>query len=146
MQQYEENFYHKIVSEIKNWEGGKEAVEKFKWGHFVPFAPDIFLLLIHMKYDESVSDIHRSRIETGIQYFLNPDDYLPENVLGPLGYYDDLVVAAYVLMDVVTESGTTSLITHWNRQEDIIDLLKNILGNAEAMLGKGLWSKIRMRL
>ncbi len=45
--------------------------------------------------------VKKLNLVTAIAYFISPIDILPEAILGPIGYLDDLGIAAYVLNDLL---------------------------------------------
>ena len=66
-------------------------------------------------------------------------------MIGPIGYLDDIALAAYVLNDLINEIDPQIIRKHWAGEKDILDLIKTILANADKMIGGKLWQKIRKR-
>src|SRR5258706_7179082 len=60
-------------------------------------VPDVFILLVRLALDKEVPGSSRALIGGAIAYFILPFDLLPEAILGPAGYLDDLVLATAVL-------------------------------------------------
>jgi uncharacterized membrane protein YkvA (DUF1232 family) len=80
---------------------------------------------------------------TAIAYFISPIDILPEAILGPIGYLDDLGVAAYVLNDIINTVDPQIVKRNWIGDVDILILIKKILINIDKIIGKGIWDKVR---
>ena len=80
-----------------------------------------------------------------IVYFISPLDLLPEFLLGPLGYLDDIALTAYVLNEYINETDAQIVRELWAGDQDILTSIKNILVSADKMIGSGLWNKLRNR-
>ena len=83
------------------------------------------------------------KLITAIAYFISPIDLLPEAILGPIGYLDDLGVAAYVLNDLLNSVDPQVIKRNWVGDNDILLLIKKILINIDNMIGKGIWEKVK---
>jgi len=70
---------------------------------------------------------------------------LPEAFLGPVGYLDDIAVAAFILNDLLNEVDPQIVRKHWAGEQDVLDLIKTILANADKMIGSKMWKKIRKK-
>jgi uncharacterized membrane protein YkvA (DUF1232 family) len=88
-----------------------------KWADYLLFAPDLFHLMCKVVVDEEVPPKERAKIAGAIAYFISPIDLLPEAFLGPIGYLDDIVVAAYVLHVVINRTGPEVVQRHWAGDE-----------------------------
>jgi uncharacterized membrane protein YkvA (DUF1232 family) len=101
MEQKHDDFYKKIRKQITDYLEKKN----FEYGHLLMLAPDFFHLLVKLSLDKRVPNDKKLKLGFGIAYFIFPFDFLPEAVLGPLGYMDDLAVAAYILNDLFMNTG-----------------------------------------
>ena len=100
-------------------------------------------LLCKLALDPDVSAKSKVKLAGAIAYFISPLDLLPEALLGPVGYVDDVALAAYVLNEIVNESGDELVRRHWAGHGDVLALTKQILEVADEMVGGGLWEKLR---
>ena len=78
-----------------------------------------------------------------ITYFISPIDLLPELVLGPLGYLDDIALTAYVINQYINETDSGIVRELWAGDQDILSAIKNIVATADKFIGSGLWKKLR---
>jgi len=78
-----------------------------------------------------------------IAYFVSPVDLLPEALLGPLGFVDDIALAAYVLNSIMNKTDPEIIRKHWAGEDDILEVGRKILKIADEMVGQGLWEKLR---
>jgi len=144
MNKKENDFYIKIRNDVKDWLH-KNADKNDKWSEFLLAAPDLFHLLYKLSVDKDVPSKKKVKLAAGIAYFISPIDILPEAFLGPVGYLDDIAIAAYILNDLVNEIDPQIVRNHWAGETDILDLIKTILANADKMIGSKMWKKIRKR-
>ncbi|MFC2083635.1 YkvA family protein [Bacteroidota bacterium] len=138
------DFYMRIRKDIKKWVD-KNVGKDSKWSGYILLAPDIFHLLCKLVVDENVPKSKKVKLAAAIAYFISPIDFLPEALIGPIGYLDDILVAAFVLNDIVNDVDPQIILRHWAGEQDILYIIKNVLGNANQMLGGGLWKKIKNR-
>ena len=144
MDQTQQDFYQKLRKDVKRWINDNLDKEN-KWSDYVLVAPDLFHLLCKLSVDKEVPSNKKIKLLAGIAYFISPIDLLPELFLGPLGYLDDISIAAYILNDLVNNIDAQIVRKHWAGEKDIFDLIKTILANANAMIGGKLWAKIRKK-
>jgi len=79
-------------------------------------------------------------------YFVLPLDFLPEGLVGPVGYLDDVALAAFALNQIINQTNPEILRQHWAGDGDILDLVQEIVKRADEMIGGGLVNKIREKL
>lgn len=144
MNREHKDFYQKIRLQVKNWIQ-KKSNKDYRWAEFVLLAPDIFHLLCKLVVDSEVPLSKKAKLGAAIAYFISPIDLLPEAILGPVGYLDDIAIAAYVLNDLINEVNPQIIIRNWAGEREILDLIKTILINSDKILGSGLWAKIRKK-
>ncbi len=144
MNERQSDFYKKIRKDVKHWLNDNLDKEN-KWVDYILAAPDLFHLLCKLTADSEIPSNKKLKLVAGIAYFISPIDLFPEALFGPIGYLDDISVAAYVLNDIVNEIDPQIVRKHWAGEQDILDLVKSILANADKMIGGKLWKKIRKR-
>lgn len=142
MENKEKDFYLKIRNQIKDWFDSK-AGRNQKWSEFILLAPDIFYLLYKVARDPEVPMANKLKIGAAIAYFISPIDLIPEALLGPIGYLDDITVAAFALNQLITDIDPEIVRRHWAGNQDILMLLKTITVNAHLFLGKGIFRKVK---
>ena len=138
------DFYKKIRKDVKHWVNDNLDKDN-KWADYVLAAPDLFHLLCKLTTDSEIPTNKKMKLLGGIAYFISPIDLLPEMFLGPVGYLDDIAVAAFVLNDLINEIDPQIVRKHWAGEQDVLVLIKTILTNADKMIGSKMWQKIRKR-
>lgn len=140
----EMDFYQSLRNKIKNWLQSEEG-KKTEWADFLMLAPDLFHLLCKLAIDPEVPAAEKAKLAGAIVYFIFPVDLLPEALIGPLGYADDIAVAAWVLNNMLNRIDQDIVCRHWAGEGEILELIQNIIAQADKMIGSGLWNKIKRR-
>ena len=139
MDKEHEDFYKKIRAQIADFLEKKN----FKYADVLLLAPDFFHLMVKLSLDKRVPQEKKVKLVAAILYFISPIDFLPEMIFGPVGYMDDLALAAYVLNDFINTGDLDILYEHWAGESDILASIQNVLTVADHYLGKGLWQRIK---
>ena len=135
------DFYQQMRDSIRIWLKGKGV--NYQFADFLLAAPDLFHLLCKLAIDKEVPVNEKAKLATAIVYFISPVDLISEALTGPLGYIDDVAVAALVLNSFINKTNPEIVRRHWAGDKDILDLIQQILEVADEMVGTGLWAKIR---
>jgi uncharacterized membrane protein YkvA (DUF1232 family) len=109
-------------------------------------VPDVFILLVRLTLDKEVPGSARAMIGGALAYFILPFDLLPEAILGPIGYLDDLVLAAAVLAQAFGGDLEPYARKHWSGSEDLRVVLQDITGTAQQLLGEKVYDRLRRLL
>lgn len=129
-------FYDRFVRRIEHWD---ENVDRYRERYALLRAlpvktifkilrsgPTVLHLLISILNHDNVSRRTKRMVAAALGYFILPLDMLPEAIIGPLGYVDDIVVGM-ILVD--------HLLNGENEQEKAIitGLWKGTHGELEAL-------------
>jgi uncharacterized membrane protein YkvA (DUF1232 family) len=142
MNHKQQDFYQKLRIKIANF----LSKNKFEYADILLLGPDFFHLLVKLSLDQRIEPARKTKFAFAIAYFFSPLDLLPEMFFGPLGYLDDIALAAYILNDYVNNSDSEILYEHWAGQSDVLASIQNVLTLANKFLGAGLWKRIRNRI
>jgi uncharacterized membrane protein YkvA (DUF1232 family) len=132
----------KIVGAIEK-HGGKLPGDAAR---MLLLVPDVFILLVRLTLDKSVPRAARTMIGGALAYFILPFDLLPEAILGPVGYLDDLVLAAAVLSQAFGGELEPYARKHWSGDEDLRVVLRDITQTAHKLLGHNLYERLKKLL
>lgn len=135
------DFYQDLRRTIREWfeQGGKNT----KWAEYIMAAPDFLHLLCKLTIDRDVPVKEKAKLGAAIAYFVSPIDLVPEAIAGPVGYVDDVALAAYVLNSIVNNSNPEVVKRHWAGEGDVLELIQEILRVADEMVGSGLWKRLK---
>lgn len=137
-----DDFYTSLRHKIREYLASK-AGKTSKYAEYLLFAPDLFHLLCKLTLDKDIAVADKAKLASAIAYFLSPVDIIPEALVGPLGYLDDIVLAAYVLNSIINNTDLEVVRRNWAGEGDVLALIKEILRIADEMVGSGLWKKIK---
>lgn len=138
----EGDFYQKLREKFRKWASSKEGKTN-KWTEYLLFAPDLFHLLCKLSIDKNVPAKQKAKLAGAIAYFVCPIDLIPEAIVGPVGYIDDIALAAYVLDSIINKTGPSVVKKHWAGDQDVLEVIQHILEVADEMVGSGLWKKLK---
>ena len=94
------------------------------WGEetsgLVLLVPDLLVLFADLARDPRVSRRHKAVAAAVVAYLISPIDLLPELVLGPLGFADD-VALAFMALDLVLNQVDQNIVReHWRGDDDLL--------------------------
>ena len=140
-QQGQEDFYQALRARISGWLESKGA--GFKHAQLLLLAPDLFHLLTRLLLDRRIPASEKAALGAAIAYFLSPIDFLPEAVLGPAGYVDDIALAAYALSRLINAGHGAVAKELWAGNGELLEVIRRILEVADEMVGSGLWERLK---
>jgi uncharacterized membrane protein YkvA (DUF1232 family) len=135
-------FYDRIRNTIQRYVDGKGKVLG-KTAEFLLLVPDVFILLWRLTTDSRVNGKDKILLGSAVAYYIMPFDLIPEAIVGPAGYLDDLVFGVYVLNKILGSVDASVVREHWSGSEDVLDAIKRVLNSAESLVGKDLVGKIK---
>ncbi|MGZ7077836.1 MAG: YkvA family protein [Thermoanaerobaculia bacterium] len=135
-------FYDRIRVRIGNYLDNKGGMVE-KTAGFLLLVPDMFILLWRLANDRRVSGKNKVLLGSGLAYFIFPFDLIPEALIGPLGYLDDLVFAVYVLNKMLTDTDVEILREHWSGKDDVLDAVRRVLAAADQLVGSKVVAAIK---
>jgi len=137
-----QRFYDRIRKSIQEFVDGKSAILG-KTAEFLLLVPDVFILLWRLTTDSRVKGKSKVLLGSAIAYFILPFDLIPEAIVGPIGYLDDLVFAVYVLNKIVTDTDPNILREHWSGGEDVLDMIQRVLNAADSLVEKDVLGRLK---
>lgn len=136
------DYYQKIRGQISDWLQSEEG-KSHQWAEYLLFAPDLFHLLWKLSTDPDVPGSDKAKLAGVIAYFISPIDLMPEALLGPIGYLDDIALTAYVLNGMLNHTDPEVLRRHWAGDTDVLEVIKRILATADKMMSAKVLGKLR---
>src|SRR3989440_277871 len=138
-------FYDRIRNTIQRYVEGKGKVLG-KTAEFLLLVPDVFILLWRLTTDSRVTGKDKVLLGSAIAYYIFPFDIIPEALVGPMGFLDDLVFGVYVLNKVVATTDPAVVREHWSGSEDVLQMIQRVLNAAESLVGSTIVGKIKKML
>jgi len=137
----ERNLYDRLRARVVDRDPGGDAGVR----DLLLFLPDMVVLLVRLARDSRVPPGVKAVATLGIGYSLSPIDLLPEFLFGPLGFLDDLVIAAAAISYIVNHVHPDLVRSHWPGQGDVLEVVKRVLAYAEGLVGKALRRVFKLR-
>jgi len=137
-------FYDRIRTSIHEFNEGKGVVGKT--AEYLMLVPDMFMLLWRLTTDSRVAGKDKVLLGTAIAYFILPFDLVPEAIVGPIGYLDDLVFAVYVLNKILTSTDISILRQHWSGDGDVLETIQRVLTTADTLVETNVASRLKKML
>ena len=135
-------FYDRLRNSIRRYVDQKSGVLG-KTADFLLLVPDVFILLWRLANDSRVTGKDKILLVSAVGYYIFPFDILPEALLGPMGYLDDLVFGVYVLNKMLSTTDAAVLREHWSGSEDILASIQRVLTAADSLVGSSMVGKIK---
>ena len=143
--QEQKDFYLQLRDKVNQW-FEKTAGDKPDYANYILLVPDFFYLLVKMTLDDRIPAIDKAKFAGVIAYFISPIDVLPEGLIGPLGYLDDLILTCYVLnlyINQEQEANQKVVKELWPGDEDVLTTIQSVLQKADRWAGSGLLNKLK---
>ena len=131
------DFYLRLRSKITRWAktpGGK----RHHLLNTLLLAPDFFHLLCKLSVVPEVPLKHKAQVAAALTYFAAPIDLMPEALMGPAGYADDLALAAWCLNQLLNKVDASVVHKHWAGNGKLIDQIRRVIDTTDSKLGGGV--------
>ena len=135
-------FYDRLRERIHKYVEGKGAVAE-RGADFLMLVPDMFILLWRLTNDARVNAKNKVLLGSGLAYYLFPLDIMPEAILGPIGFIDDLVFGVYMLNKLLTDTDPAILREHWSGEEDVLHAIQRVLNAADTLVAGELMPRLK---
>jgi uncharacterized membrane protein YkvA (DUF1232 family) len=135
-------FYDRLRSSMASYLASKGKAAGTA-AEFLLFVPDVFILLWRLTTDKRVGGNNKVLLGTGIAYYFFPLDIMPEAFLGPVGFLDDLVFAAYILNRILNDTDEKVLREHWSGDGDVLEMIRRVLAAADQLATTDFVKKVK---
>ena len=135
-------FYDRIRGAVRRYVDSKGSALG-KTADFLLLVPDVFILLWRLTTDSRVTSKDKVLLGSAIAYFIFPFDIIPEALVGPMGFLDDLVFGVYVLNKMLTTTDASILREHWSGSDDVLATIQTVLNAADSLVGTNMAGKIK---
>ena len=112
----------------------------------VLLVPDVFILMLRLAIDRDVPKGTRTVLASSLAYFVLPIDLMPEGVVGPIGFLDDLVLALGVLAQAFGKDLEPYAVKYWSGSQSLRTVLSDVVVSAESLLGSNLYGRVQALL
>jgi uncharacterized membrane protein YkvA (DUF1232 family) len=141
-QERAQRFYDRIRHRIHDYVNRKGRVLG-KTTEFLLLVPDVFILIWRLFTDSRVAGKDKVFLGSAVAYYVFPFDLIPEALVGPVGYLDDLVYGVYVLNRILKDTDPNILREHWSGSEDILQTIQRVTSAADQLVSKEVIGRIK---
>ena len=135
-----DDFYQRLRKRIDGWAERNEIRPAYR--DSLMALPDLFHLLTRLMLDKRVDAFSKTILGVAIAYVVSPIDLIPD-ILGPLGFVDDLLIVVLALDMVLVRVPRPIVEEHWAGRGDLMDIVRDCLDRADRWVGSGMWRRIR---
>ncbi|WP_313890775.1 DUF1232 domain-containing protein [Psychrobacillus sp.] len=129
------DFYISLRTKMVDYLASKSG-KGSKFAPYLLFAPDLFHLLVKALLDNRIDAKSKTLIGSGILYFISPIDVMPEGLIGPGGFIDDIIVATFVVNMLLNKFSPEIIEKHWAGDVNLLTALQKISETSHTFLGK----------
>ena len=116
-----------LEKDISGYEG--------KFSQLIAEAPALYRMMTKLLDDRALPKEMSPLVIAAIAYFILPEDIIPEDKYGPIGYVDDIYLCAFVANEVAKTSGSTDILTrNWDGNVPIAKLIREILDREKELI------------
>ncbi len=117
-----------LEKDISGYEG--------KFSRLIAQAPALYKMMTRLLDDPDLPRSMSPLVIAAIAYFILPEDIIPEEKFGPIGYVDDIYLCAFVANEVTKESASPDILArNWDGNVPIAPLIKEILDREKELIG-----------
>jgi uncharacterized membrane protein YkvA (DUF1232 family) len=99
----------------------------------VLMIPNLVKLLGRLLKDPRVPRRSKLLLGGALAYVLSPIDLLPD-MIPVAGFLDDLFLIVFALNHLIERAGEEVVIEHWDGPQDLLGMIKSVLGTATDMV------------
>jgi uncharacterized membrane protein YkvA (DUF1232 family) len=138
-------FYDRIRGAVRRYVD-KKGSALGKTADFLLLVPDVFILLWRLTTDARVTGKDKVLLGSAVAYYIFPFDLLPEALVGPMGFLDDLVFGVFVLHRMLGTTDAAILREHWSGSDDVLAMIQRVLSAADSLVGSNVAANIKKML
>ncbi len=117
-----------LEKDISNYKG--------EFASIIHQAPALYRMMTRMLDDRALPSQMSPLVIAAIAYFILPEDIIPEDKFGPVGYVDDIYLCAFVAYEVMKATGSPDiLIRNWDGKVSVVDLIEEIFDREQELIG-----------
>lgn len=135
------DFYQALRTKIRSWL--ERVGPGFKYADILLVAPDLFHVLCRLVADKRIPPLQKAKVAATLAYFITPIGVVPEALVGPIGYIDDVALSAYVLNGLLNSDQADIVREHWAGDKDVLEVVRGVLEVADSAIGSGLWRRLK---
>jgi uncharacterized membrane protein YkvA (DUF1232 family) len=107
-----------------------------EFSQLIAQAPALYRMMTKLLDDRALPRSMSPLVIAAIAYFILPEDIIPEEKYGPIGYVDDIYLCAFIANEVTKESSSPDILTrNWDGNVPVATLVREILDREKDLIG-----------
>ncbi len=137
-----QDFYRRLRRRLDEWLQSRRG-RAYRFADYLLVLPDFVHLIIRLALDPRVPAELRTQTAAVLAYVILPLDLVPEGLVGPIGFGDDLLLVALMVRRLLTTVPPEIVLAHWAGPAGLMETIRAILDAAEEMVGSRVWGKLQ---
>ena len=137
-----QDFYRRLRARLDEWLRSREG-RAYRFADYLLLLPDLLHLVIRLALDRRVPRQLRAQTAAVLAYVMLPFDLVPEAVVGPLGFGDDLLLVALMVRRLLTAVPQDVILDYWTGPSGLMKTIKTVFDAAEEMVGPRVWKRLQ---
>lgn len=137
-----QDFYRRLRGRINRWLQSHEG-KAYRFADHLLLLPDFVHLIIRLALDRRVPMELRTQTAAVLAYVMLPLDLMPEAMIGPVGFGDDLLLVALMVRRLLIMVPEEVVLSHWAGPTGLMDTIRTVLDAAEEMVGSKVWQRLQ---
>lgn len=137
-----QDFYRRLRMRLDAWLRSREG-RAYRFADHLLLLPDFVHLVIRLALDRRVPMELRTQTAAVLAYVMLPLDLVPEGLVGPVGFGDDLLLAALMVRRLLITVPADVVLAHWAGPVGLMETIRSVLDAAEEMVGSRVWKRLQ---
>jgi uncharacterized membrane protein YkvA (DUF1232 family) len=137
-----QDFYRRLRGRLDEWLKSREG-RAYRFADYLLLLPDFVHLVIRLALDRRVPMELRTQTAAVLAYVMLPFDLIPEAVIGPIGFGDDLLLVALMVRRLLGAVPQEIVLEYWTGPTGLMKTIRTILDAAEEMVGSKVWDRLQ---
>lgn len=136
------DLYRRLRTRLDAWLETREG-RAYRFADHLLLLPDFVHLIVRLALDRRVPAELRTQTAAVLAYVLLPLDLVPEGMVGPVGFADDVLLVALMVRRLLTAVPSDVVLEHWAGPAGLMATIRRILEAAEEMVGSRVWQRLQ---
>jgi uncharacterized membrane protein YkvA (DUF1232 family) len=137
-----QDFYRRLRTRIDAWLQSREG-RAYRFADHLLLLPDFVHLVVRLALDRRVPMELRTQTAAVLAYVMLPFDLVPEGLVGPVGFGDDLLLVALMVRRLLITVPGEVVLEYWAGPTGLVETVRTILDAAEEMVGSRVWQRLQ---
>ena len=137
-----QDFYRRLRGRLDEWLKSREG-RAYRFADYLLLLPDFVHLVIRLALDRRVPMELRTQTAAVLAYVMLPFDLVPEAIIGPIGFGDDLLLVALMVLRLLGAVPQDIVLEYWTGPTGLMKTIRTILDAAEEMVGSKVWERLQ---